>query len=155
VLRCAFLNVLASVPDPRLRRPSEKAFRSVRSRLDPADLDCRLGVYFTALAAETRLFAVAVDGKTLRGAQLLVTIDAVHTQTTARLISGTLNWNYLIIVKSNQPKLLARIQALPRRQVPVAYSQPRRHLLNATPWRTEMDDRSAVWCQITALDTPA
>ena len=200
VLRSDFLDVLASVPDPRdargrryllagllaiailataagmrgyagfaswaatappevlarlgiVRRPSEKTFRSVLSRLDPADLDRRLGAYFTALAAaETGLLAVAVDGKTLRGARrmgavaahlvsvfadrarlvleqlavteksneipcvrkllrlfrnvrLLVTIDAMHTQTTtARLICGTLKSHYLMIVKSNQPE---------------------------------------------------
>ena len=123
----------------RFRRPSEKTFRSVLSRLDAADLDRRLGAYFTALAAaraagEGGLLAVALDGKTLRGARrggggqrtwcrcsptapgwslgqlavaeksneipcvrkllqlfpqvrLLVTVDAMHTQTaTAKLI---------------------------------------------------------------------
>jgi predicted transposase YbfD/YdcC len=150
----------------------------VLSRLDPADLGRRLGAYFTArTAAETRLLAVAVDGKTLRGARrmgavaahlvsvfahrarlvlgqlavteksnetpcvrkllrlfrnarLLVTIDAMHTQTTtARLICGTLKSHYLMIVKCNQPKLLARIQALPWTQVPVSHAEPsqRRH----------------------------
>ena len=50
----------------------------------------------------------------------MVTIDAMHTQTaTARLICGTLKSHYLMIVKSNQPKLLARVQALPWAQVPV------------------------------------
>ena len=58
----------------RSRRPSEKTFRSVFARLDPADLDRRLGGYFTALAAaqqpaDGRLLAVAVDGKTVRGAR--------------------------------------------------------------------------------------
>lgn len=58
----------------RFRRPSEKTFRSVFARLDPADLDRRLGGYFTALAAaqqpaDGRLLAVAVDGKTVRGAR--------------------------------------------------------------------------------------
>lgn len=154
----------------RSRRPSEKTFRSVLSRLDPTDLDRRLGGYFTGLAAAqaagSDLLAVAVDGKTLRGARrmgaaaahlvavfahharlvlgqlavteksneipcvrellrtfgkarLLVTIDAMHTQVaTAKLICGTLKSHYLMIVKSNQPKLLARIQALPWAQVP-------------------------------------
>ena len=152
----------------RFRRPSEKTFRSVLSRLDPTDLDRCLGGYFTTLAAaESGLLAVAVDGKTLRGARrmgaasahlvavfahharlvlgqlavteksneipcvrkllrmfrrvrLLVTVDAMHTQTaTAKLICGTLKSHYLMIVKSNQPKLLARIQALPWAQVPI------------------------------------
>ena len=146
----------------RFRRPTEKTFRAVFQRLDPADLDRRLGAYFTALAAteaaaEGGLLAVALDGKTLRGARragaaaahlvsvfahrarlvlgqlavaeksneipcvrkilhpfrqvrLLVTVDAMHTQTaTAKLICGTLKSHYLMIVKSNQPKLLARI----------------------------------------------
>ncbi len=150
----------------RFRRPSEKTFRSVLSRLDPADLDRRFGAYFTTVAAAETvatggLLAVALDGKTLRAARrmgaaathlvavfahrarlvlgqlavaeksneipcvrkllrtfrkarLLVTVDAMHTQTaTAKLICGTLKSHYLMIVKSNQPKLLARIQALP------------------------------------------
>jgi hypothetical protein len=54
----------------RFRRPCEKTFRSVLSRIDPADLDRRLGTYFTAVATEEAgLLAVAVDGKTLRGAR--------------------------------------------------------------------------------------
>jgi hypothetical protein len=52
--------------------------------------------------------------------QLLVTVDAMHTQTdTAKLICGTLKSHYLMIVKSNQPKLLARLKALPWSEVPV------------------------------------
>lgn len=122
VLRSEFLDVLASVPDPRdprgrrypldgllaiailataagmrgyagfatwartapeevlaglgvrFRRPSEKTFRSVLSCLDAADLDRRLGAYFMALAAEQAAaagepLAVALDGKSLRGAR--------------------------------------------------------------------------------------
>jgi hypothetical protein len=57
----------------RYRRPSEKTFRSLLSRLDAADLDRRLGAHFTAVAAaraagEGGLLAVALDGKTVRGA---------------------------------------------------------------------------------------
>ena len=55
-----------------------------------------------------------------RQVRLLVTVDAMHTQTaTAKLICGTLKSHYLMIVKSNQPKLLARVTALPRTRVPV------------------------------------
>lgn len=57
----------------RFRRPSEKTFRAVLSRVDPADLDARLGAYFTALATAQpgcgALVAVALDGTTLRGAR--------------------------------------------------------------------------------------
>lgn len=58
----------------RFRRPSEKTFRAVLSRLDAGDLDRRLGAYFAALAtAETTgaggLVPVALDGKSLRGAR--------------------------------------------------------------------------------------
>jgi predicted transposase YbfD/YdcC len=50
----------------------------------------------------------------------LVTVDAMHTQTaTATLICKTLRSHYLMIVKSNQAGLLARITALPWNQVPV------------------------------------
>ena len=33
--------------------------------------------------------------------------------------------------------------------------RPRRHLLNATGWRTEMTDRFTVWDEVTALDAAA
>ena len=36
-----------------------------------------------------------------------------------------------------------------------AHFRPRRHLLSATQWRTEMADRFAVWCQVTAPDAAA
>ncbi len=36
-----------------------------------------------------------------------------------------------------------------------AHFRPRRQLLNATGWRTEMADRFAVWHEVTALDTAA
>ncbi|WP_422120518.1 transposase family protein, partial [Mycobacterium marinum] len=55
----------------RFRRPSEKTFRVVLSRLDPADLNRRMGTYFTAHAARSDpcgLVPIALDGKTLRGA---------------------------------------------------------------------------------------
>jgi putative transposase len=33
--------------------------------------------------------------------------------------------------------------------------RPRRHRLSATQWRTEIDERFAVWCEVTALDAAA
>ncbi len=55
--------------------------------------------------------------------RLLVTVDAMHTQrATARLICATLKSHYLMIVKSNQPTLLARITALPWAAVPVTHT---------------------------------
>jgi putative transposase len=36
-----------------------------------------------------------------------------------------------------------------------AHFRPRRHLLSATGWRTEMVDRFAVWREVTALDAAA
>ena len=36
-----------------------------------------------------------------------------------------------------------------------AHFRPRRHLLSATQWRTEMADRFAVWPQVTAPDAAA
>jgi predicted transposase YbfD/YdcC len=51
--------------------------------------------------------------------RLLVTAGAMHTQVeTAKLICGKLKSHYLMIVKANQPGLLARIQALPWAEVP-------------------------------------
>jgi predicted transposase YbfD/YdcC len=144
----------------------------VLASLDAADLDRRLGVYFTELAAAARaepggLIAVSLDGKTVRGAlrgtttgthlvsvfahharlvlaqlavaaksneipcvravlkslprlPMMVIMDAMHTQVrTAKLIRATLRSHYLLVVKSNQPSLLARIKALPWADVPV------------------------------------
>ena len=54
--------------------------------------------------------------------RLLVTMDAMHTQTaTAKLICGTLKSHYLMVVKDNQPGLAARIKAQPWAQVPVVF----------------------------------
>jgi predicted transposase YbfD/YdcC len=157
----------------RFRRPSEKTFRRVLASLDAADLDRRLGGYFTGLAAAAArsgpggLVAVSLDGKTVRGAlrgtatgthlvsvfahharlvlgqlavavksneipcvravlkslprfPMIVITDAMHTQIkTARLIRATLRSHYLMVVKSNQPGLLARVKALPWGDVPV------------------------------------
>ena len=36
-----------------------------------------------------------------------------------------------------------------------AHFRPRRHRLNATQWRTEIDERFAVWREVTALDAAA
>lgn len=155
----------------RFRRPSEKTFRRVLSSLNAADLDRRLGAYFTGLAAAAQpdpggLVAVSLDGKTVRGAlrgtatgthlvsvfahharlilgqlavatksneipcvravlkslpriPMIVIMDAMHTQIkTAKLIHTTLRSHYLLVVKSNQPGLLARIKALPWADVP-------------------------------------
>ncbi|BAV42168.1 N-term transposase for IS2404 [Mycobacterium ulcerans subsp. shinshuense] len=55
----------------RFRRPSEKTFRAVLSRLDPADLNARMGSYFTAHVASSDpsgLVPIALDGKMRRGA---------------------------------------------------------------------------------------
>lgn len=81
----------------RFRRPSEKTFRSLLTRLDAAELDRLLGAYFTALAAAQASvdapLAVALDGKTIRGprraggrAAHLVSVFAHQ----ARLVGGQL-----------------------------------------------------------------
>ena len=36
-----------------------------------------------------------------------------------------------------------------------AHFRPRRHRLSATQWRTEIDERFAVWREVTALDAAA
>lgn len=60
-----------------------------------------------------------------RQVQWLVTVDAMHAQTaTAKLICATLKSHYLMIVKSNQAKLLARITALPWADVPIVATGP-------------------------------
>jgi predicted transposase YbfD/YdcC len=58
--------------------------------------------------------------RTFRRVRPLVTMDTMHTQTaTAKLIRATLKSHHLMIVKSNQPTLPARITALPWTDVPV------------------------------------
>ena len=55
-----------------------------------------------------------------RPVRWLITVDAMHTQVaTAKLICTRLKSHYLMIVKSNQPTLLARITTLPWNEVPV------------------------------------
>jgi predicted transposase YbfD/YdcC len=62
--------------------------------------------------------AVRATGAT---AKLMISIDAMHTQTaTARLIRKTLGWHYLMVAKDNQPAMLARLTALPWHLTPVA-----------------------------------
>ena len=176
--RTAPAGVLATLGLRKSYRPSDKTFRRVLALIDPADLDRRLGGYFTAVtlaATDSPLVAVAIDGKTLRlarrmgasashlvsafahraglviaqlavsdktneiptvrtllksmktavraagaTAKLLITIDAMHTQTvTARLIRRYLGWHYLMVCKNNQPTTLARLTALPWRHAPV------------------------------------
>jgi predicted transposase YbfD/YdcC len=56
----------------RLRRPSEKTLRTIVARLDAAELDRLLGAYFASIAVAAAgggLVAVALDGKTVRGAR--------------------------------------------------------------------------------------
>jgi predicted transposase YbfD/YdcC len=102
----------------RFRTPSEKTFRAVLSRLDAADLDQRLGAYFTAHAMRAdsgQLVPVALDGKTLRGALRagatathLVSVFAHH----ARLVLGQL----AVAEKSNEiPCVRKLLKLLPRR----------------------------------------
>lgn len=170
--RCAPPEVLARLGIDRSSTPSEKTFRRVLACVDAADLDRRLGAYFTGLAlaateTDTGLVAVSLDGKTLKGARkagavashlvsmfahrarlvlgqlavdersneipclrkllckfprirLLVVADAMHTQVvTARLICRTLKSHYVLVVKANQPSVLARVTALPWADVPV------------------------------------
>lgn len=104
--RTAPVEVLAEL-GIRLRRPSEKTFRSVLTRLDAADLDRRLGEYFMIVAATSvnteagELLAVALDGKTVRGARAgggraphLVSVYAHH----ARLVLGQI----AVAMKTNE-----------------------------------------------------
>jgi predicted transposase YbfD/YdcC len=144
----------------RARRPGGPASASVRGY--PA----RHAVQQAHMLARDRLPAVAVDGKTSRGARradgtrvhllgvaehggplldqlevdvkhnetshftallepldlagAVVTFDALHT------VRANLNWladekkgDYIAVVKQNQPRLYARVTALPWRQIPV------------------------------------
>jgi putative transposase len=61
---------------------------------------------------------------------------------------------------SHQPtrqheRAMKRFKSLRHAQRFLSAFRPRRHLLRATQWRTEMADRFAVWRQVTAPDTAA
>jgi hypothetical protein len=102
----------------RFRCPSEKTFRRVLSSLDAADLDRRLGAYFTLLAATAPdpggLVTVSLDGKTLKGARRkaasashLVSMFAHRT----RLVLGQL----AVAEKSNEiPCVRALLKSFPK-----------------------------------------
>jgi hypothetical protein len=102
----------------RFRRPSEKTFRAVFSRVDPDDLNRRLGAYFTAHATRldpAGLVPIALDGKTLRGA-LRAKATATHLVSVfahrARLVLHQL----AVPEKSNEiPCVRTLLKLLPRR----------------------------------------
>ena len=157
----------------RFRVPSEATIRQVFGRVDGDALDRVLGRHLAARAgADTVRLAVAVDGKTIRGARIgkqaaphlvaavthgdtvvlgqcrtadksneiptvrrllrgiditgaVVTVDAMHTQkATARCLREQCRAEYVMIVKANQPGLLARVRDQPWEQVPVVWSDP-------------------------------
>ena len=102
----------------RIRRPSEKTFRAVLARVDPDDLNRRLGPYFTAHVTRldpAGLVPIALDGKTLRGA-LRAKATATHLVSVfahrARLVLGQL----AVAEKSNEIPCVRRLlKLLPRR----------------------------------------
>ena len=157
----------------RYRIPSEATIRQVLGRVGGDGLDRILGRHLaTAERSDRERVAVAVDGKTVRGARAggapaphlvsavthtdgvvlgqcrtadrsneiptvrkllrgldlvgeVVTVDAMHTQkTTARCLREQCRAEYVMVVKANQPGLLARIRDLPWGQVPVVWSDP-------------------------------
>lgn len=157
----------------RFRVPSEATIRQVLGRVDGDGLDRVLGRHLAStVGSERERVAVAVDGKTVRGARVggasaphlvsavthaggvvfgqcrtadksneiptvrrllrgldlagaVVTVDAMHTQkTTARCLREQCRAEYVMVVKANQPGLLARIRELPWDQVPVVWSDP-------------------------------
>ncbi|MFE2121210.1 ISAs1 family transposase [Rhodococcus aetherivorans] len=157
----------------RFRVPSEATIRQVFGRIDGDALDRVLGRHLAATAGtEDGRVAVAVDGKTIRGARTtdrvaphlvsavthgdtvvlgqcrtadksneiptvrrlvrgldvagaVVTMDAMHTQrATARCLREQCRAEYVMVVKANQPGLLARVRDQPWEQVPVVWSDP-------------------------------
>lgn len=66
--------------------------------------------------------------KLLRGLDIVgfvVTVDAMHTQrATARCLREQCRAEYVMVVKGNQPGLLARVRDQPWVQVPVVWSDP-------------------------------
>ncbi|WP_169847206.1 ISAs1 family transposase [Rhodococcus triatomae] len=159
----------------RFRVPSEATIRQVLGRVEGDGLDLVLGRYLSDAGDNDsggERVAVAVDGKTVRGARAgeesaphlvsavthtggvvlgqcrtadksneisavrrllrgidlvgaVVTVDAMHTQkATARCLRERCRAEYVMVVKANQPGLLARIRELPWEQVPVVWSDP-------------------------------
>jgi len=158
----------------RFRVPCEATLRQVLSRIDGDALDEVLGRCLSGAGDDVVVGrrAVAVDGKTIRGARTaagraphlvaavthedvvvlgqrrtadksneiptvrallrgldiagaVVTVDAMHTQkTTARCVREQCHAEYVMVVKANQPGLLARVGDQPWDQVPVVWSDP-------------------------------
>lgn len=158
---------------PRLgigrRPPSLSTVRRVLTTVDVDILDAVLHAWLAALAPPPAAFrAVAVDGKTCRGARtgdglrmhvfsivehgtgvplgqvraetkgheiaafatvldridlagVVVTADALHTQTGHARYLHRHGARYVFIVKRNQPRLHRQLASLPWRQVPVAH----------------------------------
>jgi predicted transposase YbfD/YdcC len=125
--------------------PAEATIRRTLSRLDADALAAAVSAWLAdqdqeqerPRPAASRRRAVAVDGKTLRGAPeevpafaplladldlagTVVTADALQTHPAAAefLVTGK-HAQYLFCVKANQPTLLARCEHLPWHRVPV------------------------------------
>lgn len=62
---------------------------------------------------------------TIDVAGAVVTVDAMHTQkATARYLRERCKADYVMTVKANQPRLLARVKSQPWAQVPVVWEEP-------------------------------
>ncbi len=153
----------------RRRPPSLSTIRRALTSVDADLLDAALHAWLAALAPPPAAFrAVAVDGKTCRGARcadglrvhlfsivehgtgvplgqvraetkgheiaafatvldrvdlagVVVTADALHTQTAHARYLHRHGARYVFIVKRNQPRLHTQLARLPWRQVPVAH----------------------------------
>jgi hypothetical protein len=129
--------------------PAEASIRRTLGRVDPEALTGAIGAWLTDRdRPDQRRRAVAVDGKTLRGAVLaqrevdgalgevpgfapllapldlagaVVTADALHTHREhADWLVALKQADYLLVVKGNQPTLLDRCAGLAWHRVPVA-----------------------------------
>jgi predicted transposase YbfD/YdcC len=166
----AALGARRDAPD-RWTVPCEATIRRTLARVDATALAAVLGAWLADRdrpARQQRRRAVAVDGKTLRGAKrddgrqahllaamehatravlaqrpvdgapgevpglvpllagldlagAVITADALHTHpSTAEFLVTGKQAHYLLVVKANQPTLLARCAAIPWQDVPVA-----------------------------------
>jgi len=120
-----------------------KTVRGARTTQVPAPhlvagLDHATGVVLGQVAVAARSneipavrdLLVGFDPADLRGC--VITLDAMHTQTDTADLILTTGADYLFTVKANQPRLLARLKALPWGQVPAHRATQTGHGRRAT-----------------------
>lgn len=103
-----------------------------------AALDHRIGVVLGQEAVDAKSNEIPAARALLAGFdpadlhRCVITLDAMHTQTDTAEVILAAGADYVFTVKSNQPKLLARLKALPWKDVPAHRATTTGHGRRAT-----------------------